>query len=66
MVVRIDDVEPNVFPAVDATDVVRSTEGKLEVILIVRIDGNAARVRVRLEQSKARRLSDQLIAALAE
>jgi|HubBroStandDraft_6_1064221.scaffolds.fasta_scaffold4764228_1 hypothetical protein len=66
MVVRIDDVEPNVFPAVDATDVVRSTDGKLDIVLIVRIDGNAARVRVRLERSKAQKLSDQLIAALAD
>jgi hypothetical protein len=66
MVVRIDDVEPNIFPGIDATDVVRSTDGKLDVVLIVRIDGNAARVRVRLERSKAQKLSDQLIAALAD
>ena len=66
MVVRIDDVEPNVFPGIDDTDVVRSTEGQLDIVLIVRIDGRAARVRMRLDQSKAAKLSDQLIAALAD
>jgi hypothetical protein len=66
MVVRIDDIEPNVFPAIEATDVTRPTDGRLDVVLIIRIDGKASRVRVRLERSKALKLSDQLIAALAE
>jgi hypothetical protein len=65
MTVRIDDIEPNVFPAIETTDVARA-DGRLDIILIIRIDGKATRVRVRLEQSKAQRLSDQLIAALAE
>ena len=61
MVVKIDQNEPNVFPTVDATDVEAKNDGKeLEVVLITRIGGQAVRVRVKLDQAKARVLVAQL------
>jgi hypothetical protein len=65
MVVKVDENEPNVFPAVDATDVEAKTSGQeLDVVLITRIEGQAVRVRVKLDRAKARVLADQLKKAL--
>jgi hypothetical protein len=61
MVVKIDKNEPNIFPTVDATDVEAKGSGReLDVILITRIEGQAVRVRVKLDQAKARVLANQL------
>jgi hypothetical protein len=61
MVVKVDGNEPNVFPTVDATDVeVRGNGSEIEVVLITRIEGSAVRVRVKLDQAKARILAGQL------
>ncbi len=65
MVIKIDEIEPNVFPTVDATDVdARPNEQGLDLVLITRIEGKATRVRVRLDHQKALRLSGQLKGAL--
>jgi len=65
MVVKIDENEPNVFPTVDATDVEAKISGQeLDVVLITRIEGQAVRVRVKLDQAKARVLAAQLKKAL--
>jgi hypothetical protein len=65
VVVKIDENEPNVFPTVDATDVEPKSSGQeLDVVLITRIEGRAVRVRVKLDQAKARALADQLKKAL--
>jgi hypothetical protein len=61
MAVKIDQNEPNVFPTVDATDVEEKNGGQeLDVVLITRIEGQAVRVRVKLDQAKARVLAAQL------
>lgn len=65
MVIKIDEIEPNVFPTVDATDVdARPNEQGLDLVLITRIEGKATRLRVRLDHQKALRLSGQLKGAL--
>jgi hypothetical protein len=61
VVVKVDEVEPNVFPAVETTDVViRLADQGVEVVLVVRIEGKAVRVKVRLSRQKAALLRAQL------
>jgi hypothetical protein len=61
MVVKIDENEPNVFPTVDATDVEVRAEGEeIDVVLITRIEGKSVRIRVKLDQTKAQLLAEQL------
>ena len=63
MVVKIDENEPNIFPTVDATDVeVKAGGQEIDVVLITRIEGMAVRVRVKLDQTKAQILAEQLAA----
>jgi hypothetical protein len=61
MVIRVDDIEPNIFPAVETTHVVRRPDDQgFEVVLLIRIDGKATRIRIRLDRAKALQLRGQL------
>ena len=66
MVVKIDENEPNIFPAVETTDVdVRADGEEIDLVLITRIEGKAVRIRVKLDRTKSRALVGQLEEALA-
>jgi hypothetical protein len=63
MTVKVDENEPNIFPTVERTDVESRAEGEeIDVVLITRIEGMAVRVRVKLDQTKAQILAEQLVA----
>jgi hypothetical protein len=63
MAVKVDENDPNVFPMVEKTDVESRTGGEeIDVVLITRIEGRAVRVRVKLDQTKAQILAEQLAA----
>ena len=64
MVIKIDETEPNIFPAVLSTDVELKSQQEIELVLITVIDGRAVRARVRLDRAKAKGLADKLQAAL--
>jgi hypothetical protein len=64
MVLKIDETEPNIFPAILSTDVELRAQQQLELVLITLIEGKAVRVRVRLDIKKAQTLADQLNGAL--
>ncbi len=64
MVLKIDETEPNIFPAILSTDVEFKAQQQLELVLITLIEGKAVRVRVRLDTKKAQTLADQLNGAL--
>jgi hypothetical protein len=65
VVVKIDENEPNIFPAIDATDVnARANEQQIDLVFITRIEGKPIRVRVKLDRAKARVLAGQLSEAL--
>ena len=64
MVVKIDEIEPNFFPAVHSTDVDFKSQDQIELVLITLIEGSAVRIRVRLDRVKAEILADQLNLAL--
>ena len=67
MVVKIDEYEPNVFPAVETTHVeLRADAAEIDVVLITRIEGQSVRVRVRLDRAKTQVLADQLKTALED
>jgi hypothetical protein len=63
MAVKVDENEPNVFPMVEKTDVESRAGGEeIDVVLITRIEGRAVPVRVKLDQTKAQILAEQLAA----
>ena len=64
MVVKIDEIEPNIFPAVHSTDVDLMSQDQIELVLITLIEGSAVRISVRLDRVKAEILADQLNLAL--
>jgi hypothetical protein len=66
MVIKIDEIEPNVFPAVVSTDVEAKPNQPVELVLITVIEGKAVRTRVRLDRAKATVLTKQLKAALGD
>jgi hypothetical protein len=60
MVVKIDDTEPNIFPAIHSTDVDLKSQDQIELVLITLIEGRAVRIKVRLDRVKAETLATQL------
>jgi hypothetical protein len=60
MVLKIDDIDPNIFPAVHSTDVDLTSEQQIELVLITLIQGRAVRIKVRLDRVKAEILAAQL------
>ena len=60
MVVKIDNIEPNFFPAVHSTDVDSKSQDQIELVLVTLIEGSAIRIRVRLDRVKAQILAAQL------
>jgi hypothetical protein len=66
MVVKLDQFEPNIFPAVHSTDVELTSPQQIELVLITLIEGRAARIKVRLDRVKAEILAARLNETLAE
>ena len=66
MVIKIDETEPNVFPAIVSTDVESKSNRSFELVLVTVIEGKAIRTRVRLDRRKAATLASQLNAALGD
>jgi hypothetical protein len=66
MVIKIDETEPNVFPAIVSTDVESKSNRSFELVLVTVIEGKAVRTRVRLDRTKAALLASQLNAALGD
>jgi hypothetical protein len=64
MVIKIDEIEPNIFPPILSTDVELKSQQQIELVLITVIEGRAVRARVRLDRAKANALMDKLKAAL--
>jgi hypothetical protein len=60
MVVKIDDTEPNIFPAIHSTDVDWKSQDQIELVLITLTEGRAVRIKVRLDRVKAEILAAQL------
>jgi hypothetical protein len=66
MVLKVDEIEPNIFPAIHSTDVELKPDHQVEIVLITLIEGRAVRVRVRLDKTKAETLVVQLNETLGE
>jgi hypothetical protein len=59
MTVKIDDVEPNIFPAVERVDA-RDAGRNVEVFFEVRIEGKQTPVTIKLSYEQAKALVDLL------
>ncbi len=59
MVLKIDSVGLNIFPAVEAVDA-RDAGREVEVVLLTRVEGQSAPVVVKLSYKQAADLSQQL------
>ena len=59
MTVKIDDVEPNIFPAVERVDA-RDAGRNVEVFFEVRIEGKQTPVAIKLSYEQAKALVDLL------
>jgi hypothetical protein len=59
MTVKIDELEPNIFPAIEHLDA-RDAGRNVEVILETRIEGKQVLVTIKLSYQQARALAERL------